>query len=120
MIGKSEITEVWSKIVAAYNKIRVFGKYGITGNPNDTLDVLFEDGVTPEQIRQVLAIQALMRPHDGRFDQSRQWLSLSLDESCPDWHSTYCRCFRDIDAIHPTHMDNLAEALRKRMNTPKN
>ena len=115
MIKKQEIKEVWSKIVDAYRKTRVFGKYGIASNPNDTLDVLFENGVTLDQIRQVLAIQARMRPHDGRFDQSREWLSLSLDETCPDWHTEYSRCFAEIDAIHPTHMDNLAEALRKRM-----
>ena len=114
-MDKKRISTVWAQIVSAYDATAEYGKYGRTGNPNKTLDVLFEAGVTAEEARQVLAILANIRPHDLRLDESRKWLSLSITEQVSDWYGEYGECLNQIDAIHPAHVNGLAMALRKRM-----
>ena len=113
-MNKKRISEVWAQIVSAYDATAEYSKFGRTGNPNKTLDVLFEAGVTAEEARQVLAIQAMIRPHDLRLDDSRKWLSLSI-EPVSDWYGEYGKRLNQIDAIHPAHMNGLAMALKKRM-----
>lgn len=111
---KARITEVWDRIVEAYDKTVVYGKYGVTGDPNKTLDELFASGVTPEEARFVLGVQAAIRPHDGRLDTCRDWLTEVLPKDTVDWNSQY-GLFNNIDRIHPTHMKNLATTLEMRM-----
>lgn len=116
---KKRITEVWEQLLSAYDKTKVYGRFGVTGNPCETLNVLFEGDATEEEARQVLAIFAKMRPHDGRLDEHRAWLYEALPEECEDWYREYIRYFPKPDDIHPAHLNQIAETLKNRMEKRK-
>ena len=112
--------EVWNYVVDAYKATVVYGPYGATGDPRATvLAALSADGVdwakvqSFAEIREVLAIFAMVKEYDGRISRSnREWLATSRTATATDWYMEWGIKMRRLDDIHTTHIDNLISTMR--------
>lgn len=111
--NRTRLQQNWEKFIAAYKETIEYGPYGMTGDPRKTIACAAGKGIGTQELREVLAVIAKIKPHDGRFsDSNRNWLYAGLDFDAGDWYMEYGYYMGHLDDIHTTHLDNLTSTLR--------
>lgn len=107
--------QVWKVLVDAYGNTVECDPYGLTGDPNKTIDAAVQQGAEIEELREVLAVIANIKAHDGRISRSnREWLSSHIKATSDDWYMEYGRVMGHLDDIHTAHLNNLIDVIRQR------
>lgn len=111
--NRIRLKQSWETLITAYKETVECSSYGMTGDPRKTIACAAGKGVGTQELREVLAVIAKIKPHDGRFSASnRNWLYAGLDFDAGDWYMEYGYYMGHLDDIHTTHLDNLASTLR--------
>ena len=122
-MNPARANEIWQNvIIPAYDSTIVYWKYGVTGNPEDTIGEVLKS-ITISEFRVLMGLIAKLKPYDGRIDDRNrkrytECLVDALEGIGPEdsnfnnddyWY----RAWRlgDIDHIHTTHIDNLMDYL---------
>lgn len=113
---KERMKTVWETLIAAYKATVEYTSHGTTGDPRKTIAEAVSRGVTKDELRQVLAVIAHVKEHDGRFSLwNRRWLYESLDFGSDDWYMEYGCYMKSLDDIHTSHLDYLVTILHQVM-----
>lgn len=101
-MNKKELNEVWEKITQIYDKT-------VETNPKSTAERVIRE-IGSDDAKEAMALAITIKAWDGRISDGNKkyWTALGKE-----YGFTENMSLSKIDAIHPAHLDQIAEEMKK-------